>query len=116
MSSLTKAMRSLKAPVRRGTEEGMRLTSRIAQALHIEEGSRYSTDTLIGGALEGDLCAVMGLFATVLPEWEIGDGVNQPSHRFVAQLYSPNGVIVEGEGATFVLAVVDLCLKLGLTY
>ncbi len=107
MISLTKTLRSLKAPIPQGSEESVRLTSRIAQVLQLEEDNSYTRDVLIGEALEGDLHAGMGLLAAVFPKWEIGDGVNQPPDRFVAQLYSPNGAVVEGEGATFVLAVVD---------
>lgn len=111
MIGLTNALRSLKAPVHRETQEGMGLAGRIAQALHVEGDNLHTGKKLISEALEGNLREAMELLAMVLPNWGMGDGVNQPSDRFVAQLYSPTGTVVEGEGTTFVLAVIDAMIS-----
>ncbi|MET3662512.1 hypothetical protein [Aquamicrobium ahrensii] len=87
----------------------------IKQKLHQITGSLDQPSahigTLIDDAVEGDLHSAMGLLATILPGWSIGDGLDQPVGRIVAKLYSPTGSIVEGEGSTFAGAVLEAIVR-----
>lgn len=87
----------------------------IKQKLHeiigLLDQPHTNIESLMDDALEGDLHSAMELLATILPGWSIGDGVDQPLGRIVAKLYSPTGSVIEGEGATFVRAVLEAIVR-----
>ncbi|MET3791754.1 hypothetical protein [Aquamicrobium terrae] len=75
------------------------------------DNPRADIQTLLDEALDGNLHSALVLFAAVFPGWAIGDGIDQPIGKFVAKLYAPDDTIIEGEGQTFLAAVLDAIIQ-----
>ncbi len=64
-------------------------------------------DDLINDAIAGDTVCAMEMLALLVPGWGLDYTVDQPAGSFVARLYSPEGMTINGSGSTFALAVVS---------
>lgn len=82
------------------------MAERIAFAMGFRQGR---AKRLIRAGLDGDLTAEMRLLVLALPGWGIG-GDDYPDGTIVAELYSPDGSKIIGEGRTFTDAVLDAIL------
>jgi len=62
-------------------------------------------DDLINEAIAGNTVCAMALLGMLLPGWGLDYTFDQPAGSFVARLYSPEGMTINGSGSTFALAV-----------